>query len=69
MKLRCLISGLANQLFKALPENIQVILVGDEDQLPSVGPGQVLKDLLKSERSSNGKINRYLSPSRRFIDY
>jgi exodeoxyribonuclease V alpha subunit len=41
---------LANQLFKALPENIQVILVGDEDQLPSVGPGQVLKDLLASER-------------------
>ena len=40
---------LANQLFKALPEHIQVILVGDEDQLPSVGPGQVLKDLLKSE--------------------
>lgn len=41
---------LANQLFKALPEEIQVILVGDEDQLPSVGPGQVLKDLLRSER-------------------
>jgi len=41
---------LANQLFKALPEHIQVILVGDEDQLPSVGPGQVLKDLLDSER-------------------
>ncbi|MDP4103943.1 MAG: ATP-dependent RecD-like DNA helicase [Bacillota bacterium] len=41
---------LANQLFKALPENIQVILVGDEDQLPSVGPGQVLKDLLASQR-------------------
>jgi exodeoxyribonuclease V alpha subunit len=40
---------LANQLFKALPENIQVIFVGDEDQLPSVGPGQVLKDLLRSE--------------------
>ncbi|MDM5330903.1 ATP-dependent RecD-like DNA helicase [Neobacillus sp. CF12] len=40
---------LANQLFKALPDNIQVILVGDEDQLPSVGPGQVLKDLLRSE--------------------
>ncbi len=40
---------LANRLFKALPEHIQVILVGDEDQLPSVGPGQVLKDLLQSE--------------------
>nr|WP_295969612.1 ATP-dependent RecD-like DNA helicase [uncultured Bacillus sp.] len=40
---------LANRLFKALPDKIQVILVGDEDQLPSVGPGQVLKDLLCSE--------------------
>ncbi|MGP7816882.1 SF1B family DNA helicase RecD2 [Niallia sp. 01092] len=40
---------LAHQLFKALPESIQVILVGDEDQLPSVGPGQVLKDLLGSQ--------------------
>ncbi|KRG10692.1 ATP-dependent RecD-like DNA helicase [Lederbergia galactosidilytica] len=39
---------LAHQLFKALPSQIQVILVGDEDQLPSVGPGQVLKDLLQS---------------------
>ncbi|SFA94848.1 MULTISPECIES: ATP-dependent RecD-like DNA helicase [unclassified Bacillus (in: firmicutes)] len=41
---------LANQLFKSLPDDIQVIFVGDEDQLPSVGPGQVLKDLLQSER-------------------
>ncbi len=41
---------LAHQLFKALPENIQVIFVGDEDQFPSVGPGQVLKDLLESGR-------------------
>lgn len=39
---------LANQLFKSLPEDIQVVLVGDEDQLPSVQPGQVLKDLLES---------------------
>ncbi|WP_445490233.1 SF1B family DNA helicase RecD2 [Niallia sp. 03133] len=40
---------LAHQLFKALPDHIQVILVGDEDQLPSVGPGQVLKDMLASQ--------------------
>jgi exodeoxyribonuclease V alpha subunit len=40
---------IANQLFKALPENIQVVMVGDEDQLPSVGPGQVLRDLLASD--------------------
>lgn len=40
---------LAHQLCKALPEHVQLILVGDEDQLPSVGPGQVLKDLLASQ--------------------
>jgi exodeoxyribonuclease V alpha subunit len=40
---------LAHQLLKALPDDIQVIFVGDEDQLPSVGPGQVLKDLLRSK--------------------
>ncbi|MGJ9457059.1 SF1B family DNA helicase RecD2 [Oceanobacillus sp. CF4.6] len=39
---------LANSLFKAIPDDMQVLLVGDEDQLPSVGPGQVLSDLLKS---------------------
>src|SRR5690606_20831851 len=40
---------LAHQLLKALPDEIQVIFVGDEDQLPSVGPGQVLKDILRSQ--------------------
>ncbi|MCY8233597.1 ATP-dependent RecD-like DNA helicase [Priestia endophytica] len=40
---------LAHQLFRALPEDMQVVLVGDEDQLPSVGPGQVLTDLLTSD--------------------
>ncbi|WP_284139682.1 MULTISPECIES: ATP-dependent RecD-like DNA helicase [unclassified Virgibacillus] len=39
---------LANSLFKAIPDDMQVLLVGDEDQLPSVGPGQVLADLLAS---------------------
>ncbi|WP_010630281.1 SF1B family DNA helicase RecD2 [Sporolactobacillus vineae] len=39
---------LANQLLKSLPEQIKVVIVGDEDQLPSVGPGQVLADLLSS---------------------
>ncbi|GAB2554807.1 SF1B family DNA helicase RecD2 [Gracilibacillus alcaliphilus] len=40
---------LAYQLFRALPSDMQVIIVGDEDQLPSVGPGQVLADLLASK--------------------
>ncbi|WP_163970089.1 SF1B family DNA helicase RecD2 [Oceanobacillus halotolerans] len=39
---------LANSLFKAISDEMQVLLVGDEDQLPSVGPGQVLSDLLSS---------------------
>lgn len=38
---------LANTLFKAIPTSMQVIFVGDKDQLPSVGPGQVLHDLLQ----------------------
>lgn len=40
---------LAHQLFKALPNDIQVLFVGDQDQLPSVGPGQVLRDLLDAK--------------------
>lgn len=40
---------LANHLFKAIPDDMQVLFVGDEDQLPSVGPGQVLADLLSSD--------------------
>ncbi|KPJ22177.1 SF1B family DNA helicase RecD2 [Streptococcus phocae] len=38
---------LANQLLSAVASNTQLIIVGDSDQLPSVGPGQVLADLLK----------------------
>lgn len=35
-------------LLKAVPEECALILVGDRDQLPSVGPGNVLRDLLDS---------------------
>ncbi|MBX0315034.1 ATP-dependent RecD-like DNA helicase [Planococcus glaciei] len=41
---------LAHQLLKAIPEDAQIIFVGDQDQLPPVGPGQVLRDLLESKR-------------------
>lgn len=40
---------LANTLFKSISTNMQVIFVGDKDQLPSVGPGQILHDLLEIE--------------------
>ncbi len=36
-------------LLKALPPTTHLLLVGDADQLPSVGPGNVLRDLLRSE--------------------
>ena len=35
-------------LLKAVPDNCRVILIGDVDQLPSVGPGSVLKDCIDS---------------------
>ncbi|MDR1657454.1 MAG: ATP-dependent RecD-like DNA helicase [Deltaproteobacteria bacterium] len=39
---------LTNQLLGALPRSAAVILIGDQDQLPPVGPGRVLADLLDS---------------------
>ncbi|HEV2579777.1 MAG TPA: ATP-dependent RecD-like DNA helicase, partial [Ktedonobacteraceae bacterium] len=41
---------LAHSLVKAIPPDAQVLLVGDVDQLPSVGPGMVLRDLIDSEQ-------------------
>ncbi len=40
---------LANKLVKAVPPGAHLLLVGDVDQLPSVGAGQVLRDLLAAE--------------------
>jgi exodeoxyribonuclease V alpha subunit len=40
---------LANKLLKAVPPGAHVLLVGDVDQLPSVGAGEVLRDLLAAE--------------------
>ena len=39
---------LAERLFAAIPPHARLILVGDADQLPSVGPGAVLKDIINS---------------------
>ncbi|MBT4273580.1 MAG: ATP-dependent RecD-like DNA helicase [Verrucomicrobia bacterium] len=39
---------LMHHLLKALPEDGHLLLVGDVDQLPSVGPGSVLKDFIQS---------------------
>lgn len=47
---------LAQSLFKAIPPSTQVILIGDVDQLPSVGPGNVLRDLIDSESIPTTKL-------------
>lgn len=41
---------LMSAFLEAVPEGCHVIFVGDVDQLPSVGPGSVLKDILRSEQ-------------------
>ena len=40
---------LMNSLLKAVPSQMKVILVGDIDQLPSVGAGNVLRDIIDSD--------------------
>ena len=41
---------LMSSLLRGLTKNIQLVLVGDINQLPSVGPGMVLKDLIESKK-------------------
>ena len=41
---------MAHSLLKAIPKDALLLMVGDIDQLPSVGPGNVLKDLIASEK-------------------
>ncbi len=40
---------LMNALLKAIPDHMRLILIGDIDQLPSVGAGNVLRDLIDSD--------------------
>lgn len=40
---------LMHHLLKAIPSQAALLLVGDADQLPSVGPGQILSDLIVSD--------------------
>ena len=37
-------------LMKAIPEHMRLVMVGDIDQLPSVGAGNVLRDIIESEK-------------------
>jgi len=48
--------NLFNSLLAGIPYDCKVVLVGDYDQLPSVGPGQVLKDLIECDMFSVIKL-------------
>lgn len=41
---------LMHHFFNAVPDGCRIILVGDTDQLPAVGPGSVLKDIIRSQK-------------------
>ncbi len=45
-------------LLRAIPVGVRLVLVGDVNQLPSVGPGNVLKDIIKSEEFSVVKLEK-----------
>ena len=49
---------LMNSLLKAVPPTMRLILVGDIDQLPSVGPGNVLRDIIDSGRVPVVRLTR-----------
>jgi len=49
---------LAHALLQAVPATMTLVLVGDQNQLPSVGPGNVLADILASGRIASTALTR-----------
>lgn len=50
--------SLAASLFKAVPAHVQILLIGDPDQLPSVGAGNVLHDILQARNVSSFRLTK-----------
>jgi len=50
--------SLTASLLKAVPDNCQVLFIGDPDQLPSVGAGAVLRDLLLSGKVPHSRLTK-----------
>lgn len=49
---------LMNYLLKAIYKGTKLVLVGDTDQLPSVGPGSILKDIIDSKQVQTITLNQ-----------
>ena len=58
---------LMQALVRAIPNTAALLIVGDIDQLPSVGPGQVLADIITS--AAVPVVHRGVSPSRQKSDH
>lgn len=49
-------TSLLYYLLRALPDSAKVIFIGDVDQLPSVGPGKILQDIIECKKFSITKL-------------
>src|SRR6185295_7853404 len=58
---------LAYHLLRAVPDAGRLLLVGDVDQLPSVGPGRVLADLIRSEAVEVVKLTEIFRQAERSL--
>jgi exodeoxyribonuclease V alpha subunit len=56
---------LANKLVKAIPPGAHLLLVGDVDQLPSVGAGEVLRDLLEADTLPSVRLTHVFRQAQR----
>ena len=56
---------LANKLVKAIPPGAHLLLVGDVDQLPSVGAGEVLRDLLAADTIPRVRLTKIFRQAQR----
>jgi len=54
---------IASYLVDAIPDGSKLIIIGDEHQLPSIGPGTVLKDLLECELFPVKRLNQVFRQS------
>ncbi|MBQ6816970.1 MAG: ATP-dependent RecD-like DNA helicase [Bacilli bacterium] len=48
---------IASRLFSAIPSDCKIVVVGDVDQIPSVSPGEVLSDLIKTKEITTIRLN------------
>lgn len=60
-------SALMMALLKAVKPGARLIIIGDSDQLPSVGAGNVLRDIIDSERFSTVKLDEIFRQARKSL--